>query len=204
VFEIFSGPARQAIMLAQDEAIGLGDDFVGTEHLLMGLAGVPAGVAGQLLAEHGLSPELARTRTGEARRAGQGPAGQGPAGQGPAGQGSIGQGSIGQGEPAIAPADVLAAIGIDVAAIRQQADAAFGPGEFVYPRPAYDAAARAAIEQAVAEAEILGHDYVGTGHMLLGLLAAGDNAGARILGSVGLGAPAGQPLVLARTGEQRE
>ena len=69
MFEIFSGPARQAIMLAQDEAIGLGDDFVGTEHLLMGLAGVPAGVAGQLLAEHGLSPDLARTRTGEARRA---------------------------------------------------------------------------------------------------------------------------------------
>ena len=194
MFEIFSGPARQAIMLAQDEAIGLGDDFVGTEHLLMGLTGVPAGVAGQLLAEHGLSPGLARTRPGEARRAGQGPAGQG----------SIGQGSIGQGKPAIAPADVLAAIGIDVAAIRQQADAAFGPGEFVYPRPAYDAAARAAIEQAVAEAETLGHDYVGTGHMLLGLLAAGDNAGARILGSVGLGAAAGQSLVLARTGEQRE
>ena len=49
--------------------------------------------------------------------------------------------------------------------------------------------ARAAIEQAVTQAEALGHDYVGTGHMLLGLLAAGDNAGARILGSAGLGAP---------------
>ena len=161
-------------------------------------------MAGQLLAEHGLSPGLARARTGEARPAGQSPAGQGPAGQGPAGQAPIGQGPAGQDEPAIAPADALAAIGIDVAAIRQQADAAFGPGEFVYPRLAYDAAARAAIEQAVAAAQTLGHDYVGTGHMLLGLLAAGDNAGGRILGSVGLGAPAGQPLVLARTGEQRE
>jgi ATP-dependent Clp protease ATP-binding subunit ClpA len=91
-----------------------------------------------------------------------------------------------------------------VAAIRQRADAAFGPGEFMYPRPAYDAPARAAIEQAVAQAEALGHDYVGTGHMLLGLLAAGDSAAARILGSAGLGAPAGQPLIVARTGEQRE
>jgi ATP-dependent Clp protease ATP-binding subunit ClpC len=44
VFKI-SPAARQAIMRAQDEAIGLGDDFVGTEHLLRGLAGVPEGVA---------------------------------------------------------------------------------------------------------------------------------------------------------------
>jgi ATP-dependent Clp protease ATP-binding subunit ClpA len=113
------------------------------------------------------------------------------------------QGSSAQGEPAITPADVLAAIGIDVAVIRQRADAAFGPGEFVYPRPAYDAPARAAIEQAVTQAEALGHDYVGTGHMLLGLLASEDNAGARILGSAGLGS-AGRPLVLARTGDRRE
>jgi ATP-dependent Clp protease ATP-binding subunit ClpA len=234
VFEIFSGPARQAIMLAQDEAIGLGDDFVGTEHLLMGLAGVPGGAAGELLTEHGLSPELARVRAvemrsadvrgGEAGLAGQRPAGQRPAGQRPGGGGSTGGGStgagstgggstgggstgggsVGQGAPAITPADALAAIGIDVAVIRQRADAAFGPGEFVYPRPAYDAPARAAIEQAVAQAEALGHDNVGTGHMLLGLLAAGDNASARILSSVGLGLPAGRPLVLARTGDRRE
>jgi ATP-dependent Clp protease ATP-binding subunit ClpA len=217
VFEIFSGPARQAIMLAQDAAIGLGDDFVGTEHLLVGLAGVPEGVAGQLLAERGLSAEWARARTVEARAAAEDEPGQGRArevqagpeatGQVPAGPESAGQrpaGPSGQGGPAIAPADALAAIGIDVAAIRERADAAFGPGEFVFPRPAYDAAARAAIEQSVAEAEARGDDYVGTGHMLLGLLAAGDNACARILGSAGLGEPAGRRLVLARTGDRRE
>lgn len=179
MFEIFSGPARQAIMLAQDEAIGLGDDFVGTEHLLTGLAGVPDGVAGRLLAECGLSAELARARTTEFRPAGQG-------------------------GPAIAPADALAAIGVDVAAIRRRADEAFGPGAFVYPRPAYDAAARAAIEESVAQAEALGHDYVGTGHMLLGMLAGSDNAATRILGSVGLAGDSGRPLVLARTSECRE
>lgn len=183
MFEIFTCRARQAILLAQDEAIGLGDDFVGTEHLLVGLTGVPEGVAGQLLAEHGLSAtvvraELARLRAGEIR-------------------------SAGRPEPGIAPVDALAAIGIDVAAIRERADQAFGPGEFVYPRPAYDEAAKAAIKQSVAQAEALGHDYVGTGHMLLGMLA-GDNAAARILGSAGFGEATGRPLVAARTNAFRE
>jgi ATP-dependent Clp protease ATP-binding subunit ClpA len=184
VFEIFTGRARQAIMLAQDEAIGLGDDFVGTEHLLMGLAGVPQGVAGELLAEHGLSASAARAEVARLRASEIGPAGPS--------------------EPDIAPVDVLAAIGIDVAAIRERADQAFGPGEFVYPRPAYDEAAKAAIEQSVAQAETLGHDYVGTGHMLLGMLASGDNAAARILGSTGLGEPTGRTLVAARTQAIRE
>ena len=100
MFEMFSGPARQAIMLAQDEAIGLGDDFVGTEHLLRGLAGVPTGVTGPLLAEHGLSPELARVRAvegrlGEARLGEARPAGQCSVGQGPTGHGSAGEGLAG-------------------------------------------------------------------------------------------------------------
>lgn len=74
MFEIFSGPARQAILLAQDEAIGLGDDYVGTEHLLTGLAGVPDGVSGELLAEHGLSVGLAwRARRRSARPASAAP-----------------------------------------------------------------------------------------------------------------------------------
>jgi len=178
VFEIFSGFAREAIMRAQDEAIGLGDDFVGAEHLLIGLAGVPAGVAGRLLAEHGLGAEQARSRLGDFR-------------------------PDARPEAEIAPAEALAAIGIDVAEIRQRADETFGPGAFVYPRPAYDAAARAALEQSVAQAQALGDDYVGTGHMLLGVLA-GDSAGTRILGSVGLDEAAARPLVVSQLAERRE
>ena len=53
--------------------------------LLMGLAGVPTGVAGQLLAEHGLSPELARVRAVEARLGEGRPAGECAVGQGPTG-----------------------------------------------------------------------------------------------------------------------
>src|ERR1700722_16350213 len=117
--------------LARDEAIGLGDDFVGTEHLLTGLAGVPQAVAGELLTEHGLSASVARAEVARSRASETSPAGQ-P-------------------EPGIAPVDALAAIGIDVAAIRERAEA-FGRGEVVYPRPAYDDAAKAAIEQSVAQA----------------------------------------------------
>jgi len=105
---------------------------VGTEHLLTGLAGVPQAVAGELLTEHGLSASVARAEVARSRASETSPAGQ-P-------------------EPGIAPVDALAAIGIDVAAIRERADQAFGRGEFVYPRPAYDDAAKAAIEQSVAQA----------------------------------------------------
>ena len=101
MFEIFSGPARQAIMLAQDEATGLGDDFVGAEHLLIGLAGVPAGVAGQLLAEHGLSAELARARAIEAQTGAARPAAHDPEAQG---AGWPGPGCPGFGRPGFRPA----------------------------------------------------------------------------------------------------
>jgi ATP-dependent Clp protease ATP-binding subunit ClpA len=178
VFEIFSPAAKQAIMRAQDEAIALGDDFVGTEHLLLGMTGIPDSVAGQLLAESGLTADLARSAAGGTRS--------------PAGTGA-----------AIAPEDALAAIGIDVAEIRRRADETFGPGAFVYPRPVYDEAAKAAIELSVAQARELGHEFVGTGHLLLGLLGAGESAALRILGSVGLDA-SGRPLVLTRTAGRPE
>lgn len=64
--------------------------------------------------------------------------------------------------------------------------------------------ARQAILLAQDEAIGLGHDFVGTGHLLLGLLAGGGNAAARTLGSVGLASDTGRPLVLTRTAERRE
>jgi ATP-dependent Clp protease ATP-binding subunit ClpA len=144
------------------------------------MAGVPDSVAGQLLAECGLTVDLARSAAAEIHS------------------------ESGNGGLVIAPADALAAIGIDVAEIRRRADQAFGPGAFVYPRPAYDEAAKTAIELSVAQAQALGHDYVGTGHMLLGLQAEGGSAAARMLGSVGLDGATGRPRVLARTGERPE
>ena len=46
----FTASARQAVVLAQDEARGLGHDYVGTEHLLLGLVCEAAGGAARVLA----------------------------------------------------------------------------------------------------------------------------------------------------------
>jgi ATP-dependent Clp protease ATP-binding subunit ClpC len=52
--------AKRAINLAMAESLRLGDDFVGTEHLLVGLAAEGVGAAGQLLATYGAAPARIR------------------------------------------------------------------------------------------------------------------------------------------------
>jgi ATP-dependent Clp protease ATP-binding subunit ClpC len=49
----FSGPAANALELAVTEAVGLGHNYVGCEHLLLGLAGESEGTAGALLRDLG-------------------------------------------------------------------------------------------------------------------------------------------------------
>ncbi|MEU9982180.1 Clp protease N-terminal domain-containing protein [Streptomyces sp. NPDC050856] len=49
VFELFTDRARHAVVLSQDEAIALGHDFIGTEHLLLGLVGTDRSTAGDVL-----------------------------------------------------------------------------------------------------------------------------------------------------------
>ena len=53
-------PAKRAINLAMEESRRLGDDFVGTEHLLVGLAGEGEGLAREVLAGHGADAPLLR------------------------------------------------------------------------------------------------------------------------------------------------
>ena len=179
MFEIFTEAAKRSLVLGQDEAITLGHDFIGTEHLLLGLLGVPDGLAGQVLAASGVTADRTRSEAVGMLAA----------------AGVTGASSRG-------PVDALAAIGIDVEEIRQRADATFGPGEFQFPRPAYTSEAKKAIEQSVSEAQSLGHDYVGTEHMLLGLLAAGEGIGVRILTAVGADLDALRAGLLARMADQ--
>jgi ATP-dependent Clp protease ATP-binding subunit ClpC len=54
VFERFTPPARQAVVLASDEARELGHDWIGTEHLLLGLLREDQGLAAHTLRELGL------------------------------------------------------------------------------------------------------------------------------------------------------
>jgi ATP-dependent Clp protease ATP-binding subunit ClpA len=175
VFELFTPQARQVILVSQDEAISLGHDFIGTEHLLLGLVTVTDGLAGQVLAEHGATVE--RTRSEAVRLL--------------AGAGVTGTG----GRDAT---EALATIGIDVAEIRRRADDTFGPGRFTFPRPAYTDLAKKALELSVGEAQALGCDYIGTEHVLLGLLAGNEGLAPQALSSAGID-PAGlRRAVLAR------
>lgn len=157
MFEIFTDRAKRAVTLSQDEALSLGHDFIGTEHLLLGLCRVSDGMAGQVLSECGLTPDRVRAEVVRLLAA----------------AGITGTG----GAPAT---DALAAIGIDVDEIRRRADDAFGPGQFFFPRPAYTARAKTVLEQSLREGRALGHEYVGTEHVLLGLLAEGASTGAGV------------------------
>ncbi len=96
------------------------------------------------------------------------------------------------------PVAALATIGIDVDDVRRRADETFGRGKFVFPRPAYTSEAKRAIERSVGEAHAFGHDYVGTEHMLLGLLGADDAPGPRLVSAAGLDPAEVRGLVLAR------
>jgi ATP-dependent Clp protease ATP-binding subunit ClpA len=56
----FSGHAANALALAMIEAMTLGNNYVGCEHLLLGLVAEPDGTAGQLLRGQGMEPRMAR------------------------------------------------------------------------------------------------------------------------------------------------
>jgi hypothetical protein len=69
MYEGFSGQARKAVQLAHDEARRLGQEYVGTEHLLLGLLREPSQGAGRLLSACGVDPaRLAREAEAMAQR----------------------------------------------------------------------------------------------------------------------------------------
>lgn len=152
MFEYFTDRAKRSIVAAQDEALSLGHDFMGTEHLLLGLVGTTDGNAGAVLAEQGVEADRAREVTVRLLDA----------------AGVLATG----GQPA---RDALSSLGIDVAEVQRRADDNFGPGAFQFPRPAYTPHAKKALEQTISEARALGQERFGTEHMLLALLAVGPS-----------------------------
>ena len=128
-FDKFTDHARRVLTLAQDEAQRLNHNFIGTEHLLLGLVREEDGTAALVL--HNLGIELAKVRT--------------------ATEFIIGQGDV----------PVGGEVGLT-------------------PR------AKRVIELAIDEARTLGHRYIGTEHLLLGLVNEGRGIGAGVLESLGV------------------
>jgi ATP-dependent Clp protease ATP-binding subunit ClpC len=128
MFERFTDRARQAILLAQEEARMLNHDYIGTEHILLGLIHEGEGVA----------------------------------------------------------AKVLESLGISLAAVRQQVEEIIGPGQ---QAPSghipFTSRAEEVLELAQREARALGHDYIGTEHILLGLIREGGGVAAQVLVKLG-------------------
>src|SRR4051794_24495125 len=104
MFERFTEAARQSVVLAQQEARELHSGRIGTEHLLLGLLDQPGSAGGAVLARHGLSRESVVE--------------------------AIRTFSRGDGLDAAA----LGTVGIDLDAVRDSVEAAFGPGALDGPR----------------------------------------------------------------------
>jgi ATP-dependent Clp protease ATP-binding subunit ClpA len=165
MFERFTDKARAVVITAKTTARDRGDDQIRLVHMLYGLV-TSDGVAARALAALGVDAaaverELARTGAG----------GGAPSG---------GAGGADDGD-----AEALAAIGIDLDEIKRRIEESFGPGalervpltpkgplNWTGGRLAIDEQAKLALALSVREARALHHNYIGTEHVLLGVLRA--------------------------------
>jgi hypothetical protein len=168
MFERFTDQARQVVILAKGQASGRGDDQIRPVHMLYGLAAAD-GVAARALAGLGVDAAAVERELG---RAGA------PAGASPA--------APGRPDEQAGDAEALAAIGIDLDEIKRRIEESFGPGALervpLTPRgplnwtgrlPLNDQA-KMTLALALKEARGLHHNYIGTEHVLLGLLRVAE------------------------------
>jgi catechol 2,3-dioxygenase-like lactoylglutathione lyase family enzyme len=129
MWEPFTEDARQSIILAQEAAVEFGNNYIGTEHLLAGIIGLPS--------------------SGGVR--------------------------------------VLTVLGVELAKVRQAIEtSARRPGANVTQEMVFTLRAKRAIELAFEAARTFRHNYVGTEHLLLGILHEHDGQGALILRDLGV------------------
>jgi ATP-dependent Clp protease ATP-binding subunit ClpC len=178
MFDRFDELAKRAVVAAQDAALSMGHDFIGTGHLLLGLAQT-AGPAGEALREHGVDLRQAREKTAQALEE--------------AGIPATG------GQPA---KHALASLGIDVGEIQRRADDTFGPGKFRFPRPPFTPRAKKTLQLTLREATALGQQSIDTGHLLLGIIAEGDGVAITVLNALDVNTEALRETVLNRMAPQ--
>jgi ATP-dependent Clp protease ATP-binding subunit ClpA len=124
MFERFTERSRQVLVFAETEAHRLKHNYIGTEHVLLGLLCEAEGLAAQVLQAHDVTLERVRTRVEE-----------------------------------------IIGIGTEV----------------MEGRTPFTPRAKKSLELALREALSMGHNYIGTEHLLLGLLRGAEGVGARVL-----------------------
>jgi len=130
MFGRFTQRARRVMLLARQEAGRLNHDYIGTEHILLGLVRLGEGVAAAVLEKLGLDLETIK-------------------------------------------------VGVDKLVTKGSATMMMGEVPYT-PR------AKRALELAVEEARSLGHNYIGTEHLLLGLISEGEGVAAQVLLNLGV------------------
>jgi ATP-dependent Clp protease ATP-binding subunit ClpC len=144
----FTDRAQKVILIAQEEAKRLNHDYVGTEHILLGLVALGEGVAAQ----------------------------------------------------------VLTNLGVDFRKVRQEIEKIVGTGDnmMLLGEIPFTPRAKKVLEYAVEEAQHMGHSYIGTEHILLGLIREEEGVAARVLENLGLKLDAVREAVLEFIGEGEE
>jgi ATP-dependent Clp protease ATP-binding subunit ClpC len=128
MFGRFTERAQKVLSLAQEEAVRLGHNNIGTEHILLGLIREGEGIA----------------------------------------------------------AKALVALGLGLEKIQDEVESLIGRGQEQPTNIAYTPRAKKVIELSMDEARKLGHTYVGTEHILLGLIREGEGVAARVLNNLGV------------------
>lgn len=128
MFGRFTERAQKVLALAQEEAVRLGHNNIGTEHILLGLVREGEGIA----------------------------------------------------------AKALGALNVKADQIQKEVEQLIGTGQQVSQTIHYTPRAKKVIELSMDEARKLGHSYVGTEHILLGLIREGEGVAARVLNNLGV------------------
>lgn len=128
MFGRFTERAQKVLALSQEEALRLGHNNIGTEHILLGLISEGEGIA----------------------------------------------------------AKALNSLGLKIDKIQQEVEALIGKGQEGAKTVHYTPRAKKVIELSMDEARKLGHTYVGTEHILLGLIREGEGVAARVLNNLGV------------------
>lgn len=128
MFGRFTERAQKVLALAQEEAVRLGHNNIGTEHILLGLIREGEGIA----------------------------------------------------------AKALTGLGLGLEKIQDEVETLIGRGQEQPSSIAYTPRAKKVIELSMDEARKLGHTYVGTEHILLGLIREGEGVAARVLNNLGI------------------